>query len=63
VSRLAERDEVHVDALFVEITHWDQVVPAGLVDFDGTTVGCHLLEVTETIEKVVYPWHNEGEVP
>ena len=63
MSRLAERDEVHVDALFEEITHWDQVVPAGLVDFDGTAVGRHLLEVAEMTEKVVYPWHNEGEVP
>ena len=42
MSRPAERDEVHVDASFEEIKHWDQVVSAGLIDFDGTAVGRHL---------------------
>ena len=26
-------------------------------------MGCHLLEVPETTEEVVYSWHNKSEVP
>ena len=66
VSQPAERDEVHVDAPFCnleEIKHYDQVIPAGLVDSDGTAVGRHLLEVAEITEKGLYPWHDEGKVP
>jgi uncharacterized protein YdeI (YjbR/CyaY-like superfamily) len=49
VSWSAERDQVHVNALFQnvnEMEHEEQVIPAGLAYANQAAVGCQLLKFT-----------------
>ncbi len=52
---LAERNQVHVNALFCyaeETKHQEQVGATGLADAKQATMGCQLLEFAEMIEEV-----------
>jgi hypothetical protein len=61
VSRLAERDEIHVDPLLgnvEESEHELEICLTRLVDFDQSTVGGHTLELSEKAEEMMDARHD-----